>query len=114
MIAMNNKVFRLEPTVDLDDPNWDGANYFGTVYVCAHSAADARIVAKDAETSLMKKTGVGTPAGLESVFSSAFVDEKLYHVSEDRSGRFSCDEGRKVLFGMSIDDIVFGLGAKPG
>ncbi|MBW3097279.1 hypothetical protein KY465_08300 [Pseudohoeflea sp. DP4N28-3] len=75
------RIFHLVPIAAPDDPNWDNAANHGTVSVCAHSPADARIVAAEAETDFLDisaKPGDGTTTD----FASAFRNDKLYTVQE--------------------------------
>ncbi|MGJ8571433.1 MAG: hypothetical protein ACSHXI_12120 [Hoeflea sp.] len=74
------KIFRLEPNARPDDPRWDNAPNHGAIRVRAFSAADARIVAAEAEVDFLDikaKPGDGTTTN----FASAFRDDKLYHVT---------------------------------
>lgn len=72
-------IYRLEPSARPDDPRWDNAPCHGIVRVRALSAADARVVAAQAEVDFLDisaKPGDGTTTD----FASAFRDDKLYHV----------------------------------
>ena len=57
------RLYRLVPVAAPDDPNWDSAPNHGEVLVRAYSAADARIVAAEAEldfTEIDAKPAEGT------------------------------------------------------
>ena len=84
-------IYRLVPAADRSDPRWDLAPYQGEVVVRARSAADARLVAAGAELDFPEADAMPGD-GVKTDFASAFRDDKLYHVVEDRSGTFS-DEG---------------------
>ena len=74
------KIYRLEPNTRADDPRWDNAPNHGIIRVRAFSAADARVVAAQAEVDFLDinaKPGDGTTTD----FASAFRDDKLYHVT---------------------------------
>lgn len=74
-------LYRLVPDAPAIDPNWDLAPSQGIVVVRAHSPADARIVAAEAELDFLDiaaKPGDGTSTKM----ASAFRDEKLYRVEE--------------------------------
>lgn len=75
-------IYRLVPAAPLDDPRWDNAPNHGVVRVRALSAADARIVAAEAEVDFLDidaKPGDGTTTDS----ASAFRDDKLYTVTLD-------------------------------
>lgn len=95
------RIYRLEPAAAPYDTNWDRAPSRGVVIVRARSAADARLVASEAEAQL----DVGGPvaSGEENSFASAFRDDKLYHVVEETGDRFDADGDRAVLDGLSVD-----------
>lgn len=74
-------LYRLVPLAAADDPNWDKAPSHGEVLVRAHSPADARIVAAEAEGDF--RTRDAKPGhGNSTAFASAFRDDKLYTVVE--------------------------------
>lgn len=74
-------LYRLVPLAAADDPNWDKAPSHGEVLVRAHSPADARIVAAEAEGDF--RTRDAHPGhGNTTAFASAFRDDKLYTVVE--------------------------------
>lgn len=71
--------YRLVPTAQPEDPNWDLAPSHGVVEVNALSPADARLVAAEAEVDFLDidaKPGDGT----STRHASAFRTDKLYSV----------------------------------
>lgn len=99
---METRLFKLIPTAAPDDTNWDRASNQGEVIVRAHSPADARLVASEAEPDFLE--GEGRPAdGATTRFASAFRDEKLYSVVEIGDPRHSASGPRGLLEG-SIDN----------
>ncbi len=98
-------IYRLEPATRPDDPNWDRAPNQGVVVVRAESPADARLVAAEAEADF-SEVPVMPGDGTTTRFASAFRDDKLYHVTEDLSGRFSADGERGVLEGQIVHDVL--------
>lgn len=98
-LPMSMKIFRLEPVADPGDPNWDRANDLGPVIVRAKSPAHARLTAGEAEASLLGASE-GTKPAARNPFSSAFCDERLYRVVEDKSQRFSAEGESAVLAGL--------------
>ena len=98
-------IYRLIPDAAASDPNWDLAQPAGEVVVRAHSPADARIVAAEAETDFLD-----IPAkpgdGVSTSSASAFRDEKLYAVVEDETGRYPREGPRTVLDGLTRRDAV--------
>lgn len=95
--------YRLVPVAADYDQNWDRAPSHGVVTVCARSAADARVVAAEAEgdfTDVSAKPGDGN----STAFASAFRDDKLYAVEDDGP----CHEGdaRGVVAGQLSGDVL--------
>lgn len=85
--------FRLEPVAGPEDPNWDLAPAHGIVTVNALSAADARIVAAEAEVDFLD-TGALPGDGTTTRHASAFRTDKLYSVT-----RIGPAEGPRGLVG---------------
>ena len=71
--------FRLTPAATPEDPNWDLAPNHGMVEVNAFSAADARIVAAEAEVDFLD-TDALPGDGTTTRHASAFRSDKLYSV----------------------------------
>ncbi len=93
------KLYRLVPVAAANDPNWDNADYQGEVVVRAFSAADARVVAAQAELDFTEIDA--SPAeGNSTRDASAFRNERLYTVVEmlDRQGL--ADGPRGVVEGL--------------
>jgi hypothetical protein len=93
------KLYRLVPVAAANDPNWDNADYQGEVVVRAFSAADARVVAAQAELDFTEIDA--SPAeGNSTRDASAFRNERLYTVVEmlDRQGL--ADGPRGVVDGL--------------
>ena len=99
------RIYRLVPDAAETDPNWDLAEPAGEVVVRARSAADARIVAAEAEVNFLD-----TPAkpgdGVSTTFASAFRDNKLYRVIEDDDSTFPREGPRAVLDGIDRRNSV--------
>jgi hypothetical protein len=94
------KLYRLVPVAAANDPNWDNADYQGEVVVRAFSAADARVVAAQAELDFTEIDA--SPAeGNSTRDASAFRNERLYTAVEmlDRQG-LSADGPRGVVEGL--------------
>jgi len=72
--------FRLEPKAGPEDPNWDNAPSHGVVTVNALSAADARIVAAEAEVDFLDVDALPGD-GTTTRHASAFRADKLYSVT---------------------------------
>jgi len=89
-------VYRLIPTADPDDPNWDRAINHGEVVVLAQSTGEARAVAALAEAVWFSE---GVPRATTQVTASAFMDERLYTVVEDDTGTFPDTGPVRVLVG---------------
>jgi len=92
------QIFRLRPIADARDPSWDLSANRGEVIVRAKAAGDARLVAAEAE--LARAGDLARPK--EEVFSirtSAFMDDKLYGVSQVRGGSHVQNGARAVLEG---------------
>lgn len=100
------RLYRLAPVAAPDDPNWDNSPNHGEVLVRAHSPADARIVAAEAEldfTEIDAKPAEGT----DTRMASAFRNEKLYTVIEaGEDGRFAAAGGRGVVEGLVRVDTI--------
>ena len=98
-------IYRLIPDAVETDPNWNLAQPAGEVVVRAHSPADARIVAAEAELDFLDvPTKPGD--GVSTSFASAFRDDKLYRVLEDDSGAFPREGPRGVLDGLARRDTL--------
>ncbi|WP_163271395.1 hypothetical protein [Chelativorans alearense] len=97
------RIYRLIPDAAETDPNWDLAEPAGEVIVRARSAADARIIAAEAEVDFLD-----IPAkpgdGVSTSFASAFRDDRLYRVVEDDSGTFPRAGPRGILKGPTRHD----------
>lgn len=92
------RIFRLLPVVDEADPRWGNADNQGEVTVRAYSAADARLVAAEAEDDFLEMN-VAPADGNSTRMFSAFRDEKLYTVIEDITGVHSSEGPRGVVAG---------------
>ncbi|WP_309086062.1 hypothetical protein [Chelativorans sp.] len=99
------RIYRLIPDAGEDDRNWDLAKPAGEVVVRARSAADARIVAAEAEVDFLD-TPAKPAEGVSTSFASAFRDQRLYRVAEDDSGAFPREGPRTVLSGLTRPDPV--------
>lgn len=95
---MKTAIFKLRPAAADYDPNWDRAPNQGEVVVRAHSPADARIVASEAEADF-PECGAKPGDGVSTRFASAFRDEKLYEVLEMHDAPFPAEGPRAVLAG---------------
>ncbi|OQP87896.1 hypothetical protein BTR14_04025 [Rhizobium rhizosphaerae] len=99
-------LYRLVPTAAPDDPRWDNAPSHGEVLVRAHSPADARIAAAEAEldfTEIDSKPAEGT----DTRMASAFRSEKLYTVIEaGEDGGFAAAGARGVVQGLVRVDTI--------
>jgi hypothetical protein len=102
-------VYRLVRAADLSDSRWDIAPYQGEVVVRAQSPADARLVAAEAEIDF-PEAGAKPGDGVETRFASAFRDDKLYRVVEDRSGGFSDTGKREVIAGQPRRNVIVASG----
>jgi hypothetical protein len=102
---MPRRIFRLEPAAETRDLNGDRAPSHGTVMVSADSAADARIVASEAEADFLEHSAKPGD-GVSTRFASAFRDAKLYSVAEDESGTYPAEGDRAVLAGTIKPDIL--------
>jgi len=71
--------FRLRPVPGPEDPNWDLAPSHGVVVVNALSAADARVVAAEAEVDFLD-IAAAPGDGTSTRHASAFRSDKLYSV----------------------------------
>lgn len=94
------KLYRLVPVAAVNDPNWENADYQGEVVVRAFSAADARVVAAQAELDFTEIDAL--PAeGNSTRNASAFRNERLYTVVEmsERQG-LAADGPRGVVEGV--------------
>ena len=78
-------LYRLVPIAAANDPRWDMATYQGEVVVRAYSAADARIVAADAEIDY-RDVPAAPGDGNTTDMASAFRDDKLYTVVDEPPG----------------------------
>jgi hypothetical protein len=99
------RIYRLVPAADRGDPRWDIAPHQGEVTVRARSPADARLVAAEAEIDF-PEVGAMPGDGVKADFASAFRDDKLYRVVEDRSGTFPDEGGRGVVAGDPRRDVI--------
>jgi hypothetical protein len=97
-------IYRLIPTARSDDSGWDLAPSQGEVVVRARSAADARVVAAEAEgdfTEIDAKPG----HGVRTNPASAFRDIRLYSVVEETDERLAQAGPRGIIAGR-IDPVV--------
>lgn len=97
-------LFLLVPDAAPDDPRWLGHIPSDGLVLRARSAADARIVAADAETGFLD-IDAKPSHGVSTDFASAFRDEILYRVVEIHDDRFSRSGAREVVAGQ-IDSSV--------
>ena len=99
------KLFRLVPLASATDTNWDIAPSQGEVVVRARSSGDARVVAAEAELDYMEIDALPGD-GNSTTSSSAFRNEKLYTVVDERSPSYSVDGPREVVAGtVRVDNI---------
>lgn len=105
------RIYRLVPAADRGDPRWDLAPWQGEVIVRARSPADARLVASEAENDF-PEAGAKPGDGVRTDFASAFRDDKLYHVVEDRSGDYSEAGERGVVAGHPRRDVIAASGGR--
>jgi hypothetical protein len=99
------RIYRLVPAADRGDPRWDLAPWQGEVTVRARSPADARLVAAQAENDF-REVGAKPGDGVKTDFASAFRDDKLYRVIEDRGGEFPEEGERGVVAGDPRRDVI--------
>lgn len=99
------KIYRLVPDAATKDPHWDLAEPAGEVVVRARSAADARIIAAEAEIDFLD-TKAKPGDGVSTSFASAFRDDKLYSVVEDDRSPFPREGPRGVLKGLARPDRI--------
>lgn len=102
-------IYRLVPAAHPGDSRWNLAPCQGEVTVRARSPADARLVATQAENDF-PEAGAKPGDGVETVFASAFRDDKLYHVVEDRSGEFPEEGERGVVAGHPRRHVIAASG----
>ena len=91
-------IYRLVPIASPKDSAWDLAPNQGEVVVRAFSAADARLVAAEAEadfTSIAAMPG----DGVSTAPASAFRTTALYAVREETGGRYPAAGERGVIAG---------------
>jgi hypothetical protein len=99
------KLFRLVPIASAADTNWDIAPNHGEVVVRARSSGDARVVAAEAELDYMEIDALPGD-GNSTTSSSAFRNEKLYTVVDERNHSYSVDGPREVVAGtVRVDNI---------
>ena len=99
------KLFRLVPIASATDTNWDIAPNHGEVVVRARSSGDARVVAAEAELDYMEIDALPGD-GKSTTSSSAFRNEKLYTVVDERNPTYSVDGSREVVAGaVRVDNI---------
>lgn len=99
------KLFRLVPIASGTDTNWDIAPNHGEVVVRARSSGDARVVAAQAELDYMEIDALPGD-GNSTTSSSAFRNEKLYTVVNERNPSYSVDGPREVVAGtVRVDNI---------
>lgn len=99
------KLFRLVPIASGADTNWDIAPNHGEVVVRARSSGDARVVAAEAELDYMEIDALPGD-GNSTTSSSAFRNEKLYTVVDERNRSYSVDGPREVVAGtVRVDNI---------
>lgn len=99
------KIFRLVPIAEPNDPRWDNSPYQGEVVVRARSAADARLVASEAEKDFLEIDAALIDDASTRMWS-AFREDKLYTVIEDESGAFPAQGPRAVLHGRIDPNVV--------
>ena len=94
------RVWKIVPVTPATDPRWQDHRIWREVLVRAETAAMARLLASELETS-GRKVGIGNET-LKS--RSAFDDEKLYWVMEaDIDPGDGAGEGRGVLRAEPLD-----------
>ncbi|WP_371260171.1 hypothetical protein [Shinella sp. SUS2] len=99
------KLFRLVPIASATDTKWDIAPNHGEVVVRARSSGDARVVAAEAELDYMEIDALPGD-GNSTTSSSAFRNEKLYTVVDERNPSYSVDGPREVVAGtVRVDNI---------
>lgn len=99
------KLFRLVPIASATDTKWDIAPNHGEVVVRARSSGDARVVAAEAELDYMEIDALPGD-GNSTTSSSAFRNEKLYSVVDERNPSYSVDGPREVVAGtVRVDNI---------
>jgi len=90
-------IYRLKPIAAPDDQNWDRAFNQGEIVVRAPSSGEARAIAALAEA---RARGMqGPPRITTEVSASAFLDEKLYGVTDVLDGSFLADGPPGVVAG---------------
>ncbi len=98
-------LYRLVPIAAANDPRWDMATFQGEVVVRAYSAADARIVAADAETDF-RDVPAAPGDGTTTDMASAFRDDKLYTVVDEPPGEYALEGPREVVDGRVRRDVI--------
>ncbi|MFN0262236.1 hypothetical protein ACKTEK_00005 [Tepidamorphus sp. 3E244] len=96
---METRIYLLKPGADANDPQWDLASNRGEVWVRAHSPADARVVASEAEVDF-HDINAKPSHGTTTEFASAFRNIKLYEAVEWHGDEYPADEPREVVWGL--------------
>ncbi|MFN0263971.1 hypothetical protein ACKTEK_08860 [Tepidamorphus sp. 3E244] len=96
---METRIYLLKPVAEANDPQWDLASNRGEVWVRAHSPADARVVASEAEIDFLDIDA--KPAhGTTTEFASAFRNIKLYEALEWHGDEYPANGPREVVAGL--------------
>ncbi len=91
-------IYRLVPKAAPQDSGWDLAPDQVEIVVRAHSPADARVVAAEAEGDFPEFDA--KPAhGVRTAPASAFRDIRLYAVVEEKNDRFDANGPRGIIDG---------------
>ncbi|RCS25118.1 hypothetical protein DUT91_06750 [Phyllobacterium salinisoli] len=99
------KIFRLVPIAEPNDPRWDNSPYQGEVVVRARSAADARLVASEAEKDFLDIDAKLIDDASTRTWS-AFREDKLYTVIEDETDTYPGEGLREVVEGNIDPNVV--------
>ena len=105
LMTSSLRLFRLTPSASLSDPRWLDQQIPGEIIVRAHSPADARIVASQAEIDF-PDINAKPSHGIGTRFASCFRDEKLYSVEEMQSDALSSDGPREIVSGSFKTDVI--------
>lgn len=98
-------LYRLLPIAAGNDPRWDMATFQGEVVVRARSAADARLVAADAEADF-REVQAAPGDGKTTGMASAFRNDKLYTVVDEEPGAHPAQGPREVVAGEIRRDVI--------
>ncbi|MCD2173564.1 hypothetical protein [Rhizobium sp. C4] len=102
------RIYRLFPVADPEDPNWAVSPCQGEVVVRAKSRSDARTVATTAEADFQGKS-VKKGEGTLTTGAAAFLNESLYTVIEDMTGRYPNEGPRAILSGSPALGVILPL-----